>query len=224
MTISHHATDETLMRYAAGRLSAGPALVLAIHLEGCPTCRARVSEFEALGGVLLEQTAPAVMPPGAFAAALRVIEAEDAGAHRPAVERAEGQPRRAPMFPGSVPMPLPLQRCEIGPWRWVGLGVRASAVKLPHDPEARVTLLRVGPGRKLPEHGHFGTELTQVLVGSFSDRYGRYMPGDLSEMDHEIEHQPIVDSEEECICIAAPEGGMRLTGFFGRMIQPFIKL
>ncbi|MCS0497720.1 ChrR family anti-sigma-E factor [Ancylobacter sp. MQZ15Z-1] len=226
MTIHHHATDETLMRYAAGDLDAGPARVVAVHLAGCPACSARLAQFEAVGGAVLEQMEPVPMAPDAFAAALGIIEAEEAGRaapRKPAAARSSSG--RAPsLLPGGIPIPAPLADCEFGPWRWIGIGVRASAVRLPEDPEARLTLLRVGPGRKLPEHGHVGTEFTQVLVGSFSDGYGRYLPGDLSEMGHEIEHQPIVDPEGECICLAALEGGMRLTGFFGRLIQPFIKL
>lgn len=231
MTARHHATDETLMRYAAGRLPAAPARVVAVHLAGCPTCRARLSTFEAVGGALLDEIEPVSMPADAYARALSAIEAEN----RPVDTRqfASGQDGRMPGapgrramadLPGGFAVPEPLRDCEIGPWRWIGIGVRASAIRLPEDPEARLTLLRVGPGRKLPEHGHFGTEFTQVLVGSFSDGFGRYMPGDLSEMDHDIEHQPVVDPEMECICLAALEGGMRLTGFFGRLVQPFIRL
>ncbi|QFR34860.1 ChrR family anti-sigma-E factor [Ancylobacter sp. TS-1] len=222
MTVHHHATDETLMRYAAGHLPAAPARVVAVHLAGCTTCRTRLAAFEAVGGALLEQTSPEPMAPDSFAAALRIIEAED-GMSRAA--QTPARPGRSPaLLPGGIPIPEPLRDCEMGPWRWIGLGVRASALRLPEDPEARLTLLRVGPGRKLPEHGHFGTEFTQVLAGSFSDGFGRYRPGDLSEMGHEIEHQPIVDPEGECICLAALEGGMRLTGLLGRLIQPFVRL
>ncbi|MBB3931199.1 putative transcriptional regulator [Kaistia hirudinis] len=227
MTIRHHPTDESLMRLAAGSLPAGPAMVVATHLAGCPQCRERVAEFEALGGILLEESAPVPMAPDAFAAALRAIDAEETRAAAGKTARPAAKPRagRAPAtLPGGIPLPEPLRDCEIGPWRWIGIGVRASAVKMPDDPEARLTLLRVGPGRKLPEHGHFGTEFTQILVGSFTDEFGRYMPGDLTEMNHDIEHQPIVDPDGECICLAALEGGMRMTGPFGRLIQPFVRL
>lgn len=231
MNIRHHATDETLLRYAAGQLPAAPARVITVHLSGCPTCRARVAAFEAVGGALLEEMEPVAMAPDAFARALRTIDAE-APAPAPATntvrERtprpAVGRARAPATLPGGIELPAALRDCAVGPWRWIGVGVRASAITLPEDANARLTLLRVGPGRKLPEHGHVGTEFTQVLSGSFADGYGRYMPGDLSEMDHEIEHQPIVDVEGECICLAALDGGMRLTGLLGRLIQPFVKL
>ena len=48
--ISHHPSDDSLAHYAAGNLGAGPRLVLATHLSGCPQCRARVRSFEAVGG------------------------------------------------------------------------------------------------------------------------------------------------------------------------------
>lgn len=225
MTIRHHASDETLLRHAAGQLPAGPARVVAVHLSGCPACRARVEAFEAVGGALLEAIEPAPMSPGAFAAALRAIDAAEDATGRPSMPRAPGGRARAPArLPEGIALPQALDDCAVGPWRWIGIGVRASTVTPPEDPDARLMLLRVGPGRKLPEHGHVGTEFTQVLAGSFADEYGRYRPGDLSEMGHEDEHQPRVDPEGECICLVAIDGSMRLTGFFGRMIQPFIKL
>lgn len=222
MTVRHHATDETLLRYAAGTLAAGPALVVATHLSGCPVCRSRLAAFEAVGGALLEAMEPAPMAPDAFAAAMRAIDAVEEAPPAPARRHAGG--RSPATLPGGIALPGPLRDCEIGPWRWIGIGIRASAVTVPGDPSARLTLLRVGPNRKLPEHGHVGTEFTQVISGSFSDGYGRYMPGDLSEMDSEIEHQPVVDPGGECICLAALEGSMRLTGLFGRLIQPFVRL
>lgn len=228
MTIRHHASDESLLRYAAGQLPAGPARVLAVHLATCACCRERLAAFEAVGGALLEATVPAPMAPDAFAAALRAIDREEAvrvpATAAPTHVEARAKRRAPATLPGGIPLPEPLQDCEIGPWRWIGLGVRASTVRLPEDPQARLTLLRVGPGRKLPEHGHVGTEFTQVISGSFSDGFGRYGPGDLSEMDQEIEHQPIVDRDGECYCLAALEGSMRLNGFFGRLVQPFVRL
>jgi putative transcriptional regulator len=46
-----------------------------------------------------------------------------------------------------------------------------------------------------------------VLTGSFSDSLGQYRAGDRVEMDDEVDHQPVVDRDGECICLAAVEGG-----------------
>ena len=41
----------------------------------------------------------------------------------------------------------PLARREIGPWRWIGPGMRFARVEVPEDPDHNVILLRVGPGK-----------------------------------------------------------------------------
>lgn len=221
MTIRHHVTEETLLHYAAGQLSPAPARVVAVHLAACHLCRRRLAAFEAVGGALLEAIEPQPMAAGAFAAALAVIE-DEAGAPRPlARSPVRGSVTR---LTDDVPLPAVLADCEIGRWRWVGPGIRARRIHLPEDRAARLTLLRVSPGRALPEHGHSGPEFTQVISGSFSDAFGRYGPGDLNETDPDIEHQPIADPGEACICLAALDGGMRMKSLLARLIQPFVRL
>lgn len=77
-------------------------------------------------------------------------------------------------------------------------------------------------GLRLPMHGHTGTEFMQVLSGSLSDERGCYGPGDLDEADADVNHQPVVDSQSECICLAALEGGTRLHGVLGWLLQPLV--
>lgn len=219
MSISHHPTEETLLRYAAGNLPSGPALVVATHLATCPKCCARIGHFEAVGGLLLEEVGQEPLAPQRLAHVLSMIDAsEPPPARKPAARRALAQ------MPPGIELPQPLKDCEIGPWRWLGIGVRASKVTIPGDPTARLHLLRVGAGMKLPDHGHSGIEYTQVIYGSFADQLGRYRPGDLTEMGADVEHQPVVDRDSDCICLAALEGDMVLRGLLGRLIQPFVRL
>ena len=214
--IKHHPSDETLLRYAGGTLEPGPRIVVAIHVGGCGHCAERMAEFEAIGGALLDEIEPEELQEDALD---RLMARAEAGA---AVDHGRSErhvPKRADL---GIRLPEALDECGVGPWRWIGPGVRWSRVVLPHDADANVMLLKVSAGRKLPEHTHAGFEYTQVLKGSFSDARGRYDPGDMDEADADVEHQPIVDPEGECICIAALEGRMRLRGFFGRLIQPLI--
>jgi putative transcriptional regulator len=215
--IHHHPTDDSLARFAAGTLESGPALVIAAHLESCPECRAQVGKFEAVGGVLLNELAPVPMARDALELALARLDSPENSRpfpQRKAVDAAE-------RLDGLV-LPRALTGCDIGPWRWGGPGFRWSNVTLPHDKTANIMLMRIATGRKMPDHGHTGSEFTLVLKGSFSDKDGRYFSGDLSEVDAETEHQPIVDQEGECICLAAVEGSLRLRGFFGRFLNPFM--
>lgn len=215
--IAHHPSDETLLRYAAGRLPAGASVVIATHLEGCPVCRARFASFAAMGGRLVEEASPELMAPNALAEAMARIDALDATPPTP-------PPARIVRHDIALDLPRALSRCDVGRWRWFGPGVHLSRVTIPEAPAARLTLLRVGAGRALPEHGHSGLEFTQVLTGSFTDEFGTFRPGDLAEMDSEVEHQPVVDKQGECICLAAFDGEMVLSGLLGRLVQPFLKL
>ena len=52
--IHHHLSDEMILAYAAGSLSAGQAMVVACHLDVCPDCAARVAEAEVIGGALID--------------------------------------------------------------------------------------------------------------------------------------------------------------------------
>lgn len=216
MTINHHPSDETLLRYAGGTLGAGPRIVVAVHIGGCRVCEERVLQFEAIGGAMLDDVEPVEMSADALDHALARIEVK----HEKEASAPAGTKRRRADV--GIRLPEVLDGCEVGRWWWIGPGLRWSRVTLPDDPGANVMLLKIGAGRKLPEHTHTGREYTQVLTGSFADARGRYVPGDLDEADSEVEHQPVVDSQAECICIAALEGNMRLRGFFGRMIQPLI--
>jgi len=213
MTISHHPTDETLLRYAAGTLATGPRIVLEAHIAGCKACRARVAEFEALGGAVLEDTEPTPLAASALADVLALI---DAGEPRTSTT---AQPHKPAEIDG-VRLPDAFRGCDIGRWRWIGPGMHMSRVRVPQDPDANIIMLKVGPGRALPDHGHVGTEFTYILSGSYTDRLGQFRPGDIAEVDEDVEHQPIVDPDQECICIAAMEGRMRFNGFIGRMLQP----
>ena len=65
-------------------------------------------------------------------------------------------------------------------------------------------------------------EITLVLTGSYRDALGRFGPGDVADLDEDIEHQPVVDSDEPCICLVASEAPTRFKSFFGRLFQPLV--
>jgi putative transcriptional regulator len=215
MTINHHPSDETLLRYAAGTLSAGPSLVVGVHLETCDRCRARVADFESIGGQVLEDMTPGHLAADALA---RTLERLDAATTLPPREPIVAQ-SRADL---GIALPASLPRCEIGPWRWLGPGFRWSKVTIPGSPEAKVMFLKGRAGLMLPAHGHTGTEFLQVVSGSLSDERGHYGPGDLDEADADVDHQPVVDPQSECVCLAALEGDARLHGLLGRLLWPLV--
>lgn len=203
--ITHHPTTETLAAYAAGTLDEARRLIVAMHLARCPACDRQVARFEAVGGVLLEQAPAVSLKPGAFETALRLIDGDRASADA---------------GPGGDP----LDRYSLGPWRWVGPGVRQRSVSVPEAGDMKVFMLKAAPGTKLPHHKHAGYEWTCVLEGAFEHEFGRFGPGDFDEADETMEHKPRVCEGVPCVCIVALQGGIRLQSRLGRLLQPLIRL
>jgi putative transcriptional regulator len=212
MTIQHHPSDATLAAYAAGALDEARGLVVATHLTLCAHCRDAVHAFEQIGGAMLEEVEPAAMSAGALQRAMALLGPLDIVA--PAIG---GE--------GDAPdVPAPLSRYAMGPWRWIGRGVQWRAVDVVSDQGVRVFMLKAKPGIKLPRHRHTGTEWTCVFEGAFSHQLGRYGAGDFDEADETVEHDPVVDAAMGCVCLVALQGNIELQGFFGKLLQPFVRI
>ena len=113
----------------------------------------------------------------------------------------------------------PISRTE---WRRVAPGVWQKPIELSEGAESTLRLLRIASGKKVPEHGHGGQELTLILSGAYEDEIGRFSAGDVADLDATIEHQPKVVSQEDCICLAATEAKTRFTGLASRLLQPIV--
>ena len=209
MSIRHHPADDTLLRFAAGRLSPGLAFVVQAHLQGCAQCRTRAAAFQAVGGVLLDEEPPAALAPTAFTDVLARL------GEPPAAVPVPRAPRQAKLnFLPDLRLPPLLGLCDAGPWRWLGRGVRYSQLRLPWAPEANVMLLRVAANRPLFSHTHTAQELTLILHGGYQDRTGQYGPGDVAQGDADLLHQPRADAQG-CICLSSFEGRLLLDGWLG---------
>jgi len=212
MNPDRNPSEERLLAYAAGSLSPPEAVVVAAHLALRPANDAWVRRLQAVGGEFLEEAAPVALSDHALARAMALIET-DAGEARPP----------APL--NDMPeLPEPLRRYALGPWRWIGPGIRARDVHAPRDGACRVILLKIDPGRETPRHTHGGVELTCVLSGSYATETERFDVGDLEEADHDVLHQPRVVSDIPCLCVVALDGEIQLDGWLGRLMQPFVRL
>ncbi len=207
-----HPSETTLLDLARGAIKPGARLVVLSHLERCPSCRADLAALEAAAGHLVEETAPVALDPHALDLALARIE-------RPAPQPAL-PPARLPSLLRDLAVPRALAGVAIGPTRWMAPGMTLARVHA-QAPNERVYLLRVGPGLKLPHHGHTGCELTTVLHGAFSDENGLYRAGDFTETTSENTHHPKVEGEQACVCLIASDGPMRMLEAIPRLLQPF---
>lgn len=208
--------DELLIAHAAGKLPEPVALVVATHLALCPEARARYRRYEALGGLLLDEVEPEPLMIDSWDKMLARLDAEE-----------------------RTPSPSPLARCgtdarlprplrdylpdTLDALRWRNYGT-AAEVEIPiRAPGYKTSLIRVRAGRMVPQHTHEGHELTVVLEGAFRDNTGRYGRGDLAIADGSVDHQPVADEGQDCLCLAVTDAPLRLTGRFGRLLNPFIR-
>jgi putative transcriptional regulator len=217
MSIEHHPTDSMLAAFAAGTLDHGQHIAVATHLVSCPQCRAFTRSMEQVGGAVLTNLSPAAMSNDALAK----VEAQLDKPVRPAT-MAETAPT---VLEAEVPgLPKFLRRYQFGNWKWIAPSVHLRPIVLPYVSDTRVFLLKSGPGTKMLEHTHTGIEMTCVLSGAFSQGGSHYGPGDFDLGDDTVDHQPVVDPGQDCICLVAMQGELRLNGLIGRIVQPFVRL
>jgi len=215
--IHHHPGDEFLLHLAAGRLSAGQALVVSAHLEGCAECRRQLHTLQTVGGALLEEIEPVALVPNALE---RTLERIEHAAPEP-TSVAAALPNY-PALPEGVPWPASLRSARVSGWRWMGPGMRYAHVTVPHDPSAALYLLRIGEGRSLPRHTHGGIELTHVVCGSFDDGRAVFGPGDFDAADEAVHHQPVVQAGATCVCLAFVGARMRFDGRIASLMAGWI--
>ena len=214
MTVTHFPSDATLAAFASGALDEGRSLVVATHLALCPESRARVRAYEHIGGELLNRNTPTPMAADALANTLARLDAPESASER-------GLPPRGD---NDIRLPAPLDAYDLGSWQWIGRGVRLRTVSGLDDQASRVFMLCAEPGTRLPHHRHTGAEWTCVFQGAFTHAHGRYGTGDFDEADETVEHHPTVEAGEACICLVALQGQIQFQGWFGRLLQPFVRI
>jgi putative transcriptional regulator len=215
VTITHHLDDATLLAYAAGTLGEAHGFAAATHLAYCAACRAGVRQAESLGGELLQSEGATAVTDTCRAATLASLDAIAPAPVREAKASANGLPAVLCNLLGNQPL-------EALKWKTKAPGIASFEIPLSSKSNTHLQLLRIGPGKKLPEHGHGGEEITVVLQGSYSDQSGRFSAGDVADVDEDVEHQPIVDSESSCICLVATEAPTRFKSFWARLAQPLM--
>lgn len=217
MTPRHHLDPATVLSHAAGALSPELAAVVATHLEGCATCRGAVAQAEGVGGLLINQqhAQPALQT---RAQALRAAMLERLDATPPAAAKT---PAPKSQDPDRIPTPLqPYFGASYRAlnWRWMGPGMHFIRRTGPSG--GNLLMLRIGPGKRLPMHSHGGSEITQILSGAYDDALGHFGPGDVADLDSDIEHQPVTSTGVPCICVSALDAPLRFQGWLARRLQP----
>lgn len=216
-SINHHLSDAILMAYSAGTLPEAFNLMVASHISLCDECRARVESFDAVGGAILEEgVMDAVdLSDDALAATMALIAG---GAVEPVTK---------PVINKDSILPAPLQDYVGGDlqdikWRSVGMGVKQAI--LPTSKDASARLLYIPAGAAMPDHGHHGIEMTMVLQGAFIDEGERFARGDVEIADSDLDHTPVADIGQDCICLAVTDGPLQFKSLLPKIAQPFLRI
>lgn len=217
MTPRHHLDPATVLSHAAGALSQELSAIVATHLEGCATCREAVRQAEGVGGLLINQQH-----------AQPALETRAHALRAAMLERLETTPPAAPRVPAPRAkdpdrIPTPLQpyfgaSYRALKWRWMGPGMHFIRRTGPSG--GNLLMLRIGPGKRLPVHSHGGSEITQILSGAYDDALGHFGPGDVADLDSDVEHQPVTSTGVPCICVSALDAPLRFQGWLARRLQP----
>jgi len=227
MSVHHHLSDITLGAFTAGTLIESISVVVVSHISICPDCRKRREQLEDIGGIQLQNAEPEVMSPDALQKAMIKLGHQELPlAFDPVNDSVPSFSGGSASREGISEIPKPLRayvphRLKDLEWKSMAPGIKYFAIEGLNTAGGTLSLLKIAPGVNIPEHGHQGIELTQVLKGSFSDEIGRFNVGDIADLDGGIEHQPIADTDEACVCLIATEAPLKFTGLMPRLVQYF---
>ncbi|WP_025900155.1 ChrR family anti-sigma-E factor [Sneathiella glossodoripedis] len=222
MTIRHHLSDDTLLAYANGTLASTLSVVAATHLAICPKCRNQLEFIFAAGAAELE----VLEPDFGSGLDLSIIDEitqlpQEASSIKP--ENLTLQTTDEKQVPKPLRNILPCELDDI-PWKRLVPGISHYPLKGFANPDGKgaLRLLKISPGMVMVEHSHSGQELTLILRGSYIDEVGRFAQGDLADLDDNLHHQPVADTDQDCICLIATDSPLKFKGFFSRLLQPLI--
>ncbi len=215
MKISHHPSEELILSYASGALDEANSILIATHLSLCSTCRGIYNAAESVAGELLDDIDTSDISNTPFDDFFSGIEHYPLDPFiKPSTKHVNGS---------SLPTPLrDYVRSSDGKinWRWLGPGLRYHSIHA-SSKYAKVGLLKISPGTKVPHHGHSGKEMTMVISGGYTDGIDKFSRGDVELADSSLIHQPVAEPGEDCVCLIVTEGNLRPTGFVASIMNKF---
>ncbi|BFM06271.1 ChrR family anti-sigma-E factor [Halioxenophilus aromaticivorans] len=220
--IQHHPDSTLLAEYAAGSMSVGQSMGIAVHLHFCEQCRAQVRALNQLGGAMLDtQTPPATVEANALDKIFNRIDGEAP----PPVSKPAPAASTSPRLKKTMP---PLVAKLIGnpaELKWQRLSPSMKMTNLATgQSRCQVSLIKIAAGGRVLEHDHNGNEFTIVLKGAFSDHHGVYQAGDFLHNQPGEVHTPSATADTDCLCFTVLDAPLKFTGLLGRLINPFVRL
>ncbi len=211
--------NELMLEYASGALPEGPSLIVASKLALDEDARSEYRNIEAIAGALFEDLEPEAVSGDLLDATLARLDSDDQAVPMPAPVQHDAATRDIIPHPLRQYLPADLDGLS---WTARSNGLEQCEVPLANS-GYKASLLRIKAGEKMPRHTHKGSEYTLVLKGGFSDSSGHYGRGDMAVCDGSVDHSPVADAGEDCICLTVLDAPIRMTGLIGRFVNPFVR-
>ena len=208
-----------LAQYASGSLSPFFGALIEAHLEMREDSRRWIETVEACCGAILDSGdgVPLRDRDRMLETIFARDDAESVVAKAGASKKPEGG--SAVVLPASVQQLLDCPFEDI-PWKSGLPGMKTY--RIAKDNGTHASLYWIKAGHTIPAHTHEGLEATLVLSGGFADVNGHFVRGDIAISDATVDHKPVVDADEDCVCLVVVDAPLRLTGPIGRLISPFL--
>lgn len=221
-------TDTLLMRYAAGVLPPYESMLMAAYLTVSEHARQRMASFEAAGGRMIETVDPVSVTQNCLNNILALTQPQE----RPCSDATAPCPDAASSAEDcSIPKLLrklvdahcPQQKLD---WEHLTPGIsKIDIILCRSEPKSRrLRLMKLAPHQATPAHHHFGSEITLVLEGGYSDETGSYRRGDMVIVtDPGLHHSPRA-METGCVCLSLTEAPLRFDSLFLQMFNIFRRI
>lgn len=218
---NHHPAPELLTAFSAGSLQLSQAICVSTHIEHCDICSTNLRRLNSMGAALFESQQPQPVSERLKDAVLAQLDQTP----MEVTETLTTTTTTATEYQGSIPRALRQfipQSYDDLHWEILSPSIRTATLWTDTN-GARVEMLRIKPGGKVATHTHTGDEYTVILEGSFSDETGVYRRGDFVLRDGKHQHKPVATKDRECICLTVTDAPIRFTGFFARLLNPFVR-
>lgn len=197
--------DGLFLDAASGAAPIGVRVLAACQAELNSDAASRLNATENVFGAFLEDGPQSTLSPTLLQHTLSQLGLQDES-------DAAGDDTRWAGMPAALRAILP----DLGDQAWKPRfgGINELVIAPLCEPGVHVRLLKLPSGGSAPEHTHGGDELTLVISGSFRDEVDRYGAGDVCHAASGHMHRPVVDSDEDCVCLAVEFGALRPTNPF----------
>jgi putative transcriptional regulator len=213
--INHHPDANMLVEYTSGSLSWALSISVAAHLQLCPKCRNQYQMLCSLGGACLNEVISESVDETSFSRLMDRIS--KTGNEIPSANKQRS------LDQSSLPAIIKkLMRQKIK-WKKVSGALKTARLTTGQN-QYEVAFHKIGRGGRVIEHDHRGLEVTLVLEGSFSDENGVYRCGDFIVREPGQVHRPTATQDQDCLCLSVCEAPVSVTGFIGRLINPFLTI